>query len=824
MGDIRNEPNQDVLFVLQYEEISILELEQEPVNWDEGALQIVRNKKYHGILTEFTDALEFDNEAKDYILNAYSNGGINANLYLIKYEQSLTGDYVGSDESVRWNLIYRGIADFTSMKEKKARVTLNFNSDELEQLLKSHEGDAFEIERLSSLNAKIGVGGISGLQEDLQPIQLNSTILRPRNFGGVGKHSSLNKSNGEGFLSRFKIPYNDQISVPTTFGEKAFPRHVEVVNDFFTNEDRFDWEANMFYTDLPIEDRLIISSIKVTIDIDATFKLESGQPSTNQVRFRLREFIFNPSTGYEQQGVNGNGGNMFDIQLDEESGDSNKYRVLINNTPQSMLIDQDTGLPTNVIEIPLEGGIGIPYNHAYAMCFCVNSWAIDDEPNFDVSYQITRWDIQVEEESEYIQESTEKNKFAFVNEVGERLMEIMTGQKNRFYSKLFARKYNVVSPSSGQIKQYQDPIYERSGEYGGVGLVHGFSVRRFNNGEHELYKPLTMSMKKLIESLQSNFNIGVGIEKGKEGDVVRFEKLEYFYQDTVAVVLPQQIYDVTREVDGTLFASACEFGSEKGGDYENEIGLDEPNVKLKFTTPLRKTDTKYQKMSTIRSDDYGREILRRKPVFLDEKADMSGDDDVWYLDLRQDREVTYPMYKQWRWDDTAAVDGNGDPITYLNQLPTGIANPETYQSWRFTPKRSFLRHGWVLRAGMEVPTLQDSSFILSEGKGNINLATQMYNEPFNVIESSTQKVTDLERSRVLPEIIKFKHPATPELRRLILGTTEIEIQGTRENVPNWYFRFQWVNENEDIETGYLRSYKEKSDQFEFIKANENIIF
>ena len=100
----------------------------------------------------------------------------------------------------------------------------------------------------------------------------------------------------------------------------------------------------------------------------------------------------------------------------------------------------------------------------------------------------------------------------------------------------------------------------------------------------------------------------------------------------------------------------------------------------------------------------------------------------------------------------------------------------------------------------------------------------MYNEPFNVIESSAQKVTDLERSRVLPEIIKFKHPATPELRRLILGTTEIEIQGTRENVPNWYFKFQWINENEDIETGYLRSYKEKSDQFEFIKANENIIF
>ena len=226
-------------------------------------------------------------------------------------------------------------------------------------------------------------------------------------------------------------------------------------------------------------------------------------------------------------------------------------------------------------------------------------------------------------------------------------------------------------------------------------------------------------------------------------------------------------------------------------------------------------------MSLVRSDDYGREVLRRKPAFIDEKADMQGDEDKWYLDLSQDLSVNFPMYKQKKWDD---IIEEGSIQTWLQELPQGVGSPETYQSWLFTPKRSFFRHGWVMRAGMEAPIIQSQSFILSEAKANINLVTQMYNEPLRIIEKQPERTSSLERPRVLPEIIKFKHPSSPELRNLIFGTTAVEVEGVVEELPNWYFKFQWVNENEEVETGYLRSYKEKSDEFEFIKANENIIF
>ena len=808
MGDIRNEPNQDVLFVLQYEEETILELSQEPINWEKGSLEIVRNKLYHGIITEFTDALEFENEAKDFILSAYSNGGINANLYLIKYEKTLDDNYVGNDQNIRWNLIYRGIADFTSMQEKESRISMNFNSDELEQLLKTHESDAFDIERLSSVNARIGVGGISGLEEDLSPIQFNEVTLRPRNIlgNGVAKNAFPNAPSPpaiNGRLSRFKIPGNDRISIPTVFISKGFGRHVEVTDHFFS-QDLESLQPNMFYNDLLIEENHIVSSLKITMNIDILFHLSSGQPSTNSVKWRIQQFKFQEGFGY----IEDNYFDPFILNIGEDGDDSNDFPVVVNSTT----------VGGNVVTIPM----GMPYNYAYAMFFEVISWDSSDQTDdFNVEYSVNEFSIQVEEVSQYNQESNEKQKFAFVNEVGGRLMEIITGKKNSFYSKLFGRKYVVTGASTGLITQYQDPIYDKTGEFGLVGLIHGMSVRRFNSNEHELYKPLSMSMKDLIISLQATFNIGVGIERGLDGDRVRFEKLEYFYQDNVSVILPSQISDVSRKVDATFFNSACEFGCEKGGDYNNEIGLDEPNTKSKFTTPLRKTENKYTKMSKVRSDDYGREVLRRKPAFIDEKADMQGDEDKWYLDLSQDLNVDFPMYQQKKWND---IIEEGSVETWLQELPQGVGSPETYQSWLFTPKRSFFRHGWVMRAGMEAPIIQSQSFILSEAKANINLVTQMYNEPLRIIEKQPERTSSLERPRVLPEIIKFKHPSSPELRNLIFGTTAVEVEGVVENLPNWYFKFQWVNENEEVETGYLRSYKEKSDEFEFIKANENIIF
>ena len=78
-------------------------------------------------------------------------------------------------------------------------------------------------------------------------------------------------------------------------------------------------------------------------------------------------------------------------------------------------------------------------------------------------------------------------------------------------------------------------------------------------------------------------------------------------------------------------------------------------------------------------------ILRRHPEYLDETEDRQGDLDMWYLDLKRNIDL---IYEQLDWQDA------------LVSEPTGISNPESYKNWRFTPKRSMLRHGWNIRAGV----------------------------------------------------------------------------------------------------------------------------
>ena len=162
MSDTRNENSDYVRFVLQYENQETLVLDKSPGGWDEDSLEIVRNTKYHGITTQFTNALKFTRESKDFINSSYEKGGLNTNMYLIKYTLRKnkvynTSQYTSDINDIAWEERYRGLADFNTLKEKDGIVEINFKSDELEDVLKSHESDEFELNRKES----IGYSGFS---------------------------------------------------------------------------------------------------------------------------------------------------------------------------------------------------------------------------------------------------------------------------------------------------------------------------------------------------------------------------------------------------------------------------------------------------------------------------------------------------------------------------------------------------------------------------------------------------------------------------------------------------------------------------------------
>ena len=324
---------------------------------------------------------------------------------------------------------------------------------------------------------------------------------------------------------------------------------------------------------------------------------------------------------------------------------------------------------------------------------------------------------------------------------------------------------------------------------------------------------MEISLNDYMRSIHAVFNVGFGIENYTNGQRLRCEELEYFYQQETGIVLDGQIANVRRKVDNSLFFSSGEFGYDKGGDYENEFGLDEPNTRTQFTTPLRRSENKYNKISSIRADDYGLEIIRRKPFYRYPDDDNSKDDHIWFLDIKGGsptalQGAAYTL-KNW-WDR-------------LTSIPENISDPNTWHGMIFTPKRILMRHGWVLRAGMEQKVNLDKPISYASSKAAANLITRASTDSKPVKENEDFPAKELTPPKFLPEIVTFNFPLDSELYKKLKGTKTIYYNGILQKVPNLYFKFEWTNENGEKEHGYLLGLKPGgSAEWEFLKANDVI--
>ena len=790
MIDIRNENSNDIIFVLQREDSASLVLERDPIGWREDDLEVVRNKQYHGIVTQFTGGLKFEKDAKDFILDAYNIGGLNTDLYLIKYhlrkessDYKVSGIYENADINIKYEEKYRGLADFETMQTDKYQLSIKFTSDVLEKLIKSIESDKFELERLTDIDGN----------NITTPFDKHNIRIEGRTLTAIGEHDNLNIT--ESGFQPFDLNYN-KLVIPTKFITKGFDRHVEVTFPLFDQNSSLGWQANFLYNDSLTPNLNSKVTLEWSINMSIFFNQDVGYagrifPVIQLYRFNASEERYD-RIPFSEGGV---------VSIGESVNPSGQWyysdeQMNMNGTHIfENLVSADA--LTIEFEVTNFNNVGGQYGGYFRFV-----------------YNIQNYYVKITEESKYEPDS-KIHTFSFVNEVAERLMEIITGKKGKFYSKYFGRNVDRLPPSTGATPEYQSYDYVETGEEGNSGMIHGFDIRRFTN-QNTLYKSLSTSLKELIKGLQATFNIGVAVENYQDGQRLRFEKLEDFYRPEIVVKLPNQVTNVKRKVESKMFNSNVKMGSEYGGDYEMGLGLDEPNVRTSFSTPLRKTSNKYDKISKYRSDDTGMEIIRRQPEILDRTKDTQQDQHVWYLDTKKDDENGIGQWTQLIWQDVLA------------SQPQGISDPDSYKSWKFTPKRCLLRHGWVIRSGMEQNKyVSYSSFeklILSSSDANINLSTRYVDETYNVVESAPQLVRSLQRSIVLPEIITFTSQINQDMVDLIFGTTPVEINGEIEQVPNWYFKFQWINENEERETGYLRSFKAHKGQFEMIKANDNLIY
>lgn len=711
----------------------------EPINWDANdSLKMKRHDEYHGMLFQYTGDLIFTGEGMDYIEEAYVLGGVNAKCRLTKYV------LIEKENDVKWVERYSFLADWKTKEIKDQKLSIKWNTFNLEELIRSHETDEFEVERSDSID------GIA-----LDPLILDKTEITGRNLNLSGQ-TKLTSQNI--FGSRIASE-EDQIDGWTPFTEfvsQGAERNSDVQSH--DTDPGVVTSASMFYVRETTEVNPTI--VDVRWDISCRLGSRSTQPLAGNISIKLLRMQYvGANWTVEETYTIFSGYAENEIITVKEIGQFRFENILYN---QGIMI---------VYEAPQK-----------ISCTTQNIW-VNEISNADSSPNLS---------------------CIFVNDLMERLMYILTGEKDKFYSKYFGR-IGVLDKNGFQK-------YTEDGFAGLMAYITGYWLRGFDP-ESDKYKSITTSIKKEFKNLKAVYNIGATIEFNKFNERLRFEELGFFYREELVIKFTKQLKNVVRKVDGDLFFSAMTFGYEKTDDYEDDNGLDEPNQQSSFVTPIRASENKFEMLSKTRTDDIAMELTRRKP-FKDFPEDTKRDDDNFFLDLKS---TEGGGYTQNIWSDRLKV------------LPEGIFSPETWKGMFFTPMRMKMRHSWIFRAGLE-PYLSSKYKVKHiSSTGNQKVITHAkddwrigLDEPIS--EEDDVKVSDLERSKFLPELVTAEHVISEELWEWINSTTEVVINGKIEDVPNYYFKMQFINENGNYERGYIMELEPKGKGIiTYQVANENLI-
>lgn len=712
---------------------------EEPIGWQNDEKELARHKQYHGIISRFSNSSKFIGDGKDFIQLVDDIEGINADIELKREEKHPQTDV--------WQLGYSGNLDLSTKETENNQIAIKFNSGGLEQLLKARESDQIEIDRTTTIDGKT----IPEIQPitvalDGRRIFLKSKLETVLNDNSISLYCESN-----GGATR-----NQTAGMPLSVINQSHEQVQDVLSGN-TADENTGTTGMMFFAN---------SDKKRTLQIktDFTFKFNAHQDHIDWADFKISITKYKNGIDYDTPTRT----QLFTLATKEAMSAANGLLFSVNYNGT----------------ITVEVGESLAIEVFQKADFKVS-------PNAKLAIDLTEitGSLFIEEDSFYEKSTT---KAVLAHELMEQLVTIGTNKEKAFYSDFLGRTdlgYAVDGPGSL------------------TAATHGFWVRQFDKlpiptespKVENLFKPLTTCFKDAVNSLDAVWNIGIGIETVGNKERVRLEELSYFYNNNVTIRLPFQVKKVKRSCATEYYYSSLEFGSEKGGTYEEAMGLDEFNTKSTFTTIINRLKGTYSKVSKFRTDNYGLEFARRKPKSLNDTEDTSYDNDVFLMDLK--RGYLPSVFEQRKWQDD------------FEQIPTGVFNPESASNIRFSPFNCLLRHSWWFGGGFK-KYLSDyvrygSSTANSQLKTKLNGKNE-YSENGNIINS------ELTTARFFPEWVEFEAKCTFDIMQMVEGSTII----AGKEVKNFYGLVEFINENNQKEKGFLFNLKPNGKgQWKLLKSN-----
>jgi len=745
---------------------------EEPVGFNSDDNEFVRDGSFHGIFPQMTNDLTFYNSGYNFIKNIYDIYGINADLILTKEERNPSTD--------EWQQSYTGFLDFSTYSRENQGVSIKFVSSGLLRIIKARQNESIELDRLDTLSGK-EIAYLEPNQVALEGrnIQLNSLL----ETGSEYTYSEPTTENSIGFRE-FSMRFQNNNNY---FGTMGYPLLTTYVSDikinqfsggrlsmitYAQNDTEVGRVESMFYIDSD-RDKKINVKLKYKFSIfDANKEFGIGNQrdikELDNANFYLRISKYRDSIDY-----------IFKEEVINFTGNMISGNTLIKNNYDS-----------EVDGVQTEFNIELLKGESLSLQFfgTATDWGGSfSSGNLRPTFKDMTSSVEILEDSAYF---PSRNNVHLPFDVANRFLELFTDTKNLLVSNVLGKK---------------EDGYQKDGEASLIGISHGFWVRGFSkddaaeaNGQNR-YKPMTTSFKEFYESYFGAWHLGAGVEKIGFKETFRIEKLDYFYNKNVLIRLGSivngkfkysQVTNVRRSLETDSFYSGLEIGYTKGGKYEEAIGLDEYNTKTTFTTVIDKLEQIYSVLIKYRADSYGLEFARRKPFSLFPTEDTKYDDSIWLLDLVRTQGSNIFSQRLWQND--------------FSEKPTGVFSPDTAQNLRLSPFNILLRHGWEIGTGLvkyPLDLIRYGSSVANSGL-TTKLKSVDYPQYGGVSHSENGNIENknLETARMDGEIIEFEFNVDYDLLQKVQGKTVV----LGKEIPNFYGLVSFMNEEGEIEEGYIQ--------------------
>lgn len=209
-----------VRYAIQHDQWGYQEI-SEPVNWREDDKELKRNsnKDFSGIVSKISASIVFTKRGFETIAAIYDSYGANSTTRLIKEAKDAVTD--------EWYRVWDGSLDFTTLDREDSMVSCKFNADDLEAIIKSRKSEKYEVERTTDL-----------FGNDIEPIAVRKMLLDGRK---ILLESKLGVREVDKDLSR---SVQNSRSGDTKRTTSALPMYVEYESDQNVHEPTI----NIFYT------------------------------------------------------------------------------------------------------------------------------------------------------------------------------------------------------------------------------------------------------------------------------------------------------------------------------------------------------------------------------------------------------------------------------------------------------------------------------------------------------------------------------------------------------------------------------------------------